>query len=99
MLDRLSNHLDVVLNRPSRIFLYGFLITSLILIMDGSLWRFWNLYQNQKEMEKRITDLKTRAEKLEFEIHQAGKLSHIERQAIEHFDYVREDDLIFVFSE
>lgn len=99
MLDRLSNHLDLILNSPSRVFFYGVLVTFFILTMDGSFWRFWNLYQSQKEMEERIINLKVKAEKLEFEIHQAKKLSHIEREAIEHFDYVRENDLIFVFSE
>ncbi len=95
----MSDHLDTFLNRPIRVFIYGILITFTILTADGSLWRFWNLYQNQKEMEKRIADLKAKARKLEFEIHQAGKLSHIERQAIEHFNYVRKNDLIFVFPE
>ncbi len=99
MPDHLSDYLDTFLNRPIRIFLYGILITFTILTVDGSLWRFWNLYQNQKEMETRIADLKDKARKLEFEIHQAGKLSYIEHQAIEHFNYVRENDLIFIFSE
>ncbi len=99
MFDRLSNCFDLILNKPSRVFLYGILTTFTILTLDGSLWRFQNLYQNQKEMEKRIENLKIKDQKLEFEIHQAKKISHIERQAIEYFNYVREDDLIFVFHE
>ena len=99
MFDKLSTYLDFILNKPSRVFLYGTLITITILIVDGSFWRFWNLYQNKKEMEKRIEVFRNKSKKLDFEIHQAEKLSHIERQAIEHFNYVRENDLIFVFPE
>ena len=95
----LSNCFDSILNKPIRVFLYGTLLTFSVLLIDGSFWRFWKLYQNQKEMEKRIEALKIRDQKLDFEIHQAENLSHIERQAIEHFDYVRENDLIFVFPE
>ncbi len=50
-------------------------------------------------MQDRMTDLEEKARKLEFQIHQAEKLTYIERQATDQFDYVREGDLIFVFSE
>lgn len=50
-------------------------------------------------MRSRMVELEERAQKLEFQIHQAENLIYIERQATDQFDYVREGDLIFVFSD
>ena len=99
MFNSLSETLESFLNKPSRIFIYGVLITFFVLVVDGSLWRFWSLYQNQKEMKEQILDLSEKSRQLDFEIRQAGNLSSIERQAVEQFDYVREEDIVFVFSE
>ncbi len=82
-----------------RVFLFGVLLTFVMLIFDGSLWRYWSLQRGQEDMQDRMTDLEEKARKLEFQIHQAEKLTYIERQATDQFDYVREGDLIFVFSE
>ena len=99
MLNRLSEKLDGFLHQPGRVFFYGALVTLFILTVDGSLWRFWSLQKSHGDMEKRIVSLEKKAKKLDFEIHQAKKLSHIERQATEQFNYVRKGDLIFIFSE
>ncbi len=82
-----------------RVFLFGVLLTFVMLVFDGSLWRYWSLQRGQEDMQDRMTDLEEKARKLEFQIHQAEKLTYIERQATDQFDYVREGDLIFVFSE
>lgn len=88
-----------LLHSPMRVFLFGVLLTFVMLIFDGSLWRYWSLQRGQEDMQDRMTDLEEKARKLEFQIHQAEKLTYIERQATDQFDYVREGDLIFVFSE
>ncbi len=82
-----------------RIFAFGLLLTFVMLIFDGSLWRYWSLQRGKDDMRERMVQLEERARKLEFQIHQAEKLTYIERQATDQFDYVREGDLIFVFSE
>jgi len=87
------------INHPKKILFTGFFLVFFILIFDGSLWRFWSLYRGQEDIIKRTSELELRAQKLEFEIHQASQLTYIERQATDQFDYVREGDLIFVFSE
>ena len=99
MFNSLSESLEFLLNKPGRIFIYGILVTFFILAVDGSFWRFWSLYQNQREIKEQILDLSEKSRQLDFEIRQAKSLSSIERQAVEQFDYIREDDLVFIFSE
>ena len=90
------NHL---LHSPKKFFIIGSLLTLGLLVFDGSLWQFWSLHHGQQELKSRMADLEKQAAKLEFQIHQAKQLTYIERQATDKFDYVREGDLIFVFSE
>lgn len=87
------------MNNPVRVFVYGAVLSFLTLTFDGSLWRFWSLNRGQEKMQSRLTQLEERARSLEFKIHQAESLSFIERQATDKFDYVREGDLIFIFSD
>jgi len=82
-----------------KVLFFGLALTFLMLTFDGSLWRYWSLQRGQEDMKVRMADLQEKAKKLEFQIHQAEKLTYIERQATDQFDYVREGDLIFVFSE
>lgn len=70
-----------------------------MLLADGSLWNYWVLQRGQEDMKTRMAVLEEKARNLDFQIHQAGNLTYIERQATDQFDYVREGDLIFVFSE
>lgn len=74
-------------------------MTFIMLTFDGSLWRYWSLNRGQEDMRNRMATLQEKAKKLDFQMHQAQKLTYIERQATDQFDYVREGDLIFVFSE
>ncbi len=99
MLSRLHFYLHSLLYNPVRVFVLGVVITFVMLIFDGSLWRFWSLQRGQEDMMQRMADLEEKAKNLEFKIHQAKQMTYIERQATDQFDYVREGDLIFVFAE
>lgn len=96
---RLGHLINHLLDNPKRVFVLGLVVTSLILLFDGSLWRFWSLQRGQEELKRRMVDLEAQAQALEFKIHQADQLTYVERQATDQFDYVREGDLIFVFSD
>jgi cell division protein FtsB len=99
MFSRLNVLFHEWLHSPLKILGFGLLITFIMLTFDGSLWRFWSLQRGQEDLQIRMADLREKAQRLEFQIHQAGELTYIERQATDQFDYVREGDLIFVFSE
>ncbi len=95
----ISRHISRWLNSPLKILIWGGSLTLLLLLVDGSLWRFWSLQRGQEDLQVRMADLEEKAKKLEFKIHQAKNLTYIERQATDQFDYVREGDLIFVFAD
>ena len=99
MLFRLPSTIHGFIQKPGKVFLFGLLVTLIMLTFDGSLWRFWSLQRGQEEMVNRMEELEIKAKNLEFKIHQAKSLTYIERQATDQFDYVREGDLIFVFSD
>lgn len=99
MFSRWQRIFHELLHQPIKIFTVGLFLTIALLFYDGSFWRYWSLQSNQLEMRNRISEIEAKSKKLEFELHEAKKLTYIERQATDQFDYVREGDLIFVFSE
>ncbi len=99
MLSRLFAWIHQIFHQPSKIFLWGVGLTLIMLVYDGSIWRLWSLQRGQEDMQSRMVDLELKAKNMEFKIHHAKKLTYIERQATDQFDYVREGDLIFVFTE
>ena len=99
MFSRIHYFFHSLAHRPSKVLFWGILFTVVMLTLDGSLWRFWSLQRGQEDMQKRLLNLELKAKSLDFKIHQASKLTYIERQATDQFDYVREGDLIFVFSD
>ena len=99
MFSRIHWFFHSLLHNPRKVFVTGAVLTFSMLLFDGSLLRFWSLQRGQQDMQIRMNDLEMRAKKLEFKIHQSDNLSYIERQATDQFDYVREGDLIFIFSD
>jgi len=96
---RFNKSISQILDEPLKVFFIAAAMTLFLVILNGSLWRFWSLKSNQEKMVTRIMDIQEKTRRLDFEIHEAGKLTTIERQATDQFDFVREGDLIFVFSE
>ena len=87
------------MGHPIRLFLLGSGVVFFFLIVDGSLWRYWSLYRSQKSVASRIVELREQSEQLDFKIHQAQKPTYMEHEATKQFDYVKEGDLIFIFSQ
>jgi cell division protein FtsB len=88
-----------MIHQPLKMLILGSIITFIMLIFDGSLWRFWSLQRGQEDMAQRMIELEKKSKNLEFKIHQASQMTYIEKQATDQFDYVREGDLIFVFAD
>jgi cell division protein FtsB len=99
MFSRINYFIHSLIHQPLKLFLVGSVVTFILLISDGSLWKYWKLQKNQNDMKQRMAELEKKSKGLEFKIHQANKLTYIERQATDQFDYVREGDLIFVFND
>jgi len=87
------------LSKPFNVFIFVSTVTLFALVIDGSLMKLTRLKKNHVTMVSRIEKIQSKMKTLDFEIHQASKLTTIEREATDQFDYIREGDLIFVFSE
>lgn len=88
-----------LLQHPLKILVLCGVVGFSYLLYDGSFWNLWSLHRNYKEMHKRIGQLKEDTKNLNFKVEEASRQPFIERQATEQLGLVREDDLIFVFSD
>jgi cell division protein FtsB len=95
----LKNSAMEFLNRPFKVFLFAVVMSLLMLLYDGSFWNLWSLHRNEKEMQKRIHAIEQDVQKLQLKVDAARSHSFIERQATEQLGLVREDELVFVFSD
>ena len=88
-----------LLDQPVKVFFLSVSVGMAILLYDGSFWNLWSLNRNYKEMEKRVQTINEANEALQFRVEAAQGTPFIEKQATEQLGLVREDDLIFVFSD
>lgn len=87
------------LNHPLKVLFLSAAVSLGIMLYDGSFWNLWSLNRNQKEMTKRIAATSEEYKALEFKVEAARSKPFIEKQATDQLGLVREDDLIFVFSD
>lgn len=96
---RLISALQDLLNSPRKmLFLSGVLVFS-ALILDGTLFHLWKLYKNHDELQTKIETSKERTEILDVQIQKAKDPIYIQQQARDRFDFVAEDEIVFVFSK
>ena len=93
------NQLKKFLNQPMRVLFLSVSVGMGIMLYDGSFWNLWSLNRNYKEMEKRISQVSESNQALQFKVEAAQRKPFIEKQATDQLGLVREDDLIFVFSD
>jgi cell division protein FtsB len=66
--------------------------------LDGTLFRLWSLARDRDQLEERIVSLKQSIADKEQRVTQSNRPEFIERQARENLDFVRDGDLVFIFS-
>ena len=98
-MERLKESISELLQQPLKVLFFSFCMTILLLLYDGSFWNLWSLHRNEKEMIKRIQALQDDVKSLQFKVEAARSHSFIERQATDQLGLVREDELVFVFSD
>ena len=94
-----AEKLKKLLDQPLKVLFLSVSVGTAILLYDGSFWNLWSLNRNYKEMEKRVVSINEANEALQFRVEAAQGNPFIEKQATEQLGLVREDDLIFVFSD
>ncbi len=88
-----------ILYSPKRMFLLCVLGLIVSLVYSGSLSQLSDLYKAKNKIESKIIEVKKSTQQVMTELKDTESLDYFERQAIERFEYVKEGDLIFVFSD
>jgi cell division protein FtsB len=91
--------LERVLNKPKTVFLLCFTLSLFSLLTDGTFNSWLRLKLKETELVERIEVLRRESVVLDEKIKSAHDPKYLEREARERFDLVREEDLVFVFSE
>ena len=88
-----------LLQRPFAVLVVAIVFAFTVVLLDGTLFRIWGLNRDRDRLQQRIESLKKSVAEKEHRIVEANRPEFIERQAREHLDFVRDGDLVFVFSE
>ena len=99
MIRLLSQCLNEILHRPFVVLLVCFVVSFTSLIVEGTLFQLWSLYQSDKEISHRMEHLEKETQKLSIKMTKASEAGFLELEANEYFDVVEEGDLVFIFSE
>jgi len=95
----LADLITELLNSPKMILIICLIFAVSGTLLDGTLYRIWELKSEESKIEARLIDTKTSLMRLKKQIKMANDPIFIEREAKDRFDLVQEDDLIFVFSD
>ncbi len=66
--------------------------------LEGTLWRLWLLSGQRSKMAQELLDLRQEKLRLENRIKLAQSPEFLAREALQRFDLVSKDQLVFVFS-
>jgi cell division protein FtsB len=88
-----------LLQRPLSVLTICSVAVALIILLDGTLFRIWSLNRDRDRLEGRIAALKVSVAEKEHRITESNRPEFIERQVREQLDFVRDGDLVFVFSD
>ncbi|MBN8539672.1 MAG: septum formation initiator family protein [Deltaproteobacteria bacterium] len=67
-------------------------------LVDGTLFRLWSLARDRDQLMDRLVSLKKSIADKEKRFAESHRPEFIERQARENLDFVRDGDLVFIFS-
>ena len=88
-----------MLQRPSKILTLCLIVVFSTLLFDWTFLRLWSLRGHLHQLETKLRESKARSLELEKKIREASLPEFIEREARNQLDLVKENDLIFIFSD
>lgn len=97
--NRLIHSCRDLLQRPLAVLVLSGLFAFSAVLLDGTLFRIWGLNRDRDRIEARIEALKISVTDKEKRIVESNRPEFIERQVREQLDFVRDGDLVFVFSD
>jgi cell division protein FtsB len=88
-----------LLQSPIKVLWICLALAFINLILDGSLYRYYILNKDLNETREKIHIVSKSNADLNSQITKMKDPSHLEQVARERFDLVKENELVFVFSE
>ncbi len=88
-----------ILDKPLWVLFFCAFLASANTILDGTLFRIWNLYASGKILDRRIATLEKKNIFLEERLKKLSDSKFLEKEVRDRFDLVNEKDLVFIFSE
>lgn len=95
----LFDSIHQLLQRPIKVLWVCLALAFVNLILDGSLYRYYVLSRDLEETREKILLMTQANEDLKTQVSKMKDPGHLEQVARERFDLVRENELVFVFSE
>lgn len=91
--------LNFLLQNPIKTLVYCMIFLFVGLSLDGTIFRLWRLHQDLRDFEIKESKIKQDLLVLKQKVHLTKDPHFLEMEARERFDFVHNDDLIFIFSE
>lgn len=84
---------------PKKVLVLCVLSILFALVFDGSLWRLYSLHRQINKLEASRQQALEETKILEIKIKKANDPRFLELQARERFNWVNEDELVFIFAK
>lgn len=88
-----------LLYQPLKVFILCAVFGILSLLFNGGLFQLYKLHRDQKIIQDQIAAGRMQVVELNNQLKEAKEPSFIERQALDNYDLVNEQDLVFVFAD
>lgn len=88
-----------LLYQPMKILVLCVFFATLSLLLNGGFLQLYKLHRDQSILEGQILAGKMQVIDLNNQLKEAKEPSFIERQALDNYDLVNEQDLVFVFAD
>lgn len=98
MFTKVKQQLMYILESPQRFFVLCLGICFFTLVFDGSLWRLYSLHKQQQILVEKRAQSKKETIRYQALIQKAKDPEFLKKQAREKFDWVEEDELVFLFA-
>lgn len=93
------NWFQALINSPVRVFIYCLFFLFINLVINGSLYRLYELNQNLAGIETKIIEEQSTVKKMQTVIKAAQDPQFMARQARDQLELLEKDDLLFVFTD
>lgn len=88
-----------LLQQPFKIFLICLVFASVSLMANGTFLQLYRMHRDQETLHEQIHAARLQVVDLNKQLNMAKDPVFIERQALDNYDLIEENDLMFVFSE